>query len=230
MLKYTIKTNKKYLPNHVGDRKLKIESSWNKKYLENLLKLMKKYKSFRKKWIRPRAKENGFRVKFREKQDIKKIYGIKEKTLKRMQIEIDKRGRMRGESIIMDLERKLDIRLFRCHLSRSIYDSKRIIKSGMILVNGIETRKVNRKIKEWDKIIVDRERIEAIKETMKVGQYWRCRTLWEFRNWWVWGGYKRRLKRIGEEIGLDIKNLTILQLDKKCRKEKINMLKDNWRL
>ena len=46
-------------------------------------------------------------------------------------------------------------------------ESKRIIKSGMILVNGIETRKVNRKIKEWDKIIVDRKRIEVIKETMK---------------------------------------------------------------
>lgn len=87
---------------------------------------------------RPRFSDFG--VRLREKQKIKRIYGISERKMKRYYQDASKTKGVTGELMLQLLERRLDNVVFRLNFALSRAQAREIVNHGHICVN---TRRVN---------------------------------------------------------------------------------------
>ena len=87
-----------------------------------------------------RTKVSDYGVQLREKQKVKRTYGLQEKQFR---LYFDKADRMRGvtgENLLMLLERRLDSIVYRLGFSVSRAQARTLVRHGHFQVNG---RKVN---------------------------------------------------------------------------------------
>jgi small subunit ribosomal protein S4 len=87
-----------------------------------------------------RAKVTGYGQQLREKQKVKRIYGMLEKQFR---IFFEKAARQKGvtgETLLQMLERRLDNAVFRLGFAMNRRQGRQFVNHGHILVNG---RKVN---------------------------------------------------------------------------------------
>lgn len=87
-----------------------------------------------------RPKMVGYGLQLREKQKVRRLYGILEDQFRGY---FEKAARMKGitgENLLMMLERRLDNVVFRMGLATSRAEARQLVRHGHILVSG---RKVN---------------------------------------------------------------------------------------
>ena len=87
-----------------------------------------------------RAKVSDYGVQLREKQKVRRIYGILEKQFRTY---FDKAERMKGvtgENLLILLERRLDNLVYRLGFASSRIEARQLVKHGHFTLNG---RKVN---------------------------------------------------------------------------------------
>jgi small subunit ribosomal protein S4 len=87
-----------------------------------------------------RAKVSDYGVQLREKQKVRRIYGILEKQFRTY---FDKAERMKGvtgENLLVLLERRLDNLVYRLGFASSRIEARQLVKHGHFTLNG---RKVN---------------------------------------------------------------------------------------
>lgn len=87
-----------------------------------------------------RTKVSDYGVQLREKQKVKRSYGLQEKQFR---LYFDKADRMKGvtgENLLMLLERRLDSIVYRLGFSASRAQARTMVRHGHFVVNG---RKVN---------------------------------------------------------------------------------------
>lgn len=83
-----------------------------------------------------KSKLVGYGLQLREKQKVKRIYGILEKQFRRyFQIAESQRG-VTGEALLVILERRLDNVLYRLGFAASRTQARQFIRHGHVLVNG----------------------------------------------------------------------------------------------
>ena len=87
-----------------------------------------------------RAKLLGFGLQLREKQKVKRLYGLLEKQFHLTFEEAEKSKGITGEQLLVLLERRLDNILYRLGLAASRAQGRQLIQHGHIRVNG---KKVN---------------------------------------------------------------------------------------
>lgn len=87
-----------------------------------------------------RTKLSGYGLQLREKQKVKRIYGILEKQFKRYFLMAEKMVGVTGENFLRLLERRLDNVVYRLGFATSRNEARQFVLHGHILVNG---RKVN---------------------------------------------------------------------------------------
>ncbi len=83
-----------------------------------------------------RAKRSDYGIRLREKQKVKRIYGVSEKQFKRY---FDWADRMRGQTghnLLQFLERRLDNVVYRLGFASSRSQARQMIVHGMFKVNG----------------------------------------------------------------------------------------------
>ena len=83
-----------------------------------------------------RVRFSDYGVQLREKQKVKRMYGLLEKQFRST---YDRASRMRGrsgENLLMLLERRLDNVIFRLGYVTSRAEARQLIKHGHFLVNG----------------------------------------------------------------------------------------------
>ncbi|MDD3626105.1 MAG: 30S ribosomal protein S4 [bacterium] len=83
-----------------------------------------------------RGKLSDYGLQLREKQKVRRIYGVLEKQFR---IYIEKAGKMKGvkgENLLSILERRLDNVVFRLGMGASRNAARQIVKHGMVKVNG----------------------------------------------------------------------------------------------
>jgi len=83
-----------------------------------------------------RARFSEYGVQLREKQKVKRMYGLLEK---QFEATMKKASRMKGrsgENLLLLLERRLDNVVFRMGFATSRAESRQLIKHGHFLVNG----------------------------------------------------------------------------------------------
>jgi small subunit ribosomal protein S4 len=87
-----------------------------------------------------RPKLVGYGVQLREKQKVKRVYGLLERQFRNYFEKAERAKGPTGENLIVMLERRLDNAVYRMGLAGSRAQARQLVSHGHILVNG---RKVN---------------------------------------------------------------------------------------
>jgi small subunit ribosomal protein S4 len=87
-----------------------------------------------------RPKFSEYSVQLREKQKVKRIYGLLEDQFRRTFAEASRTKGITGEALLVLLERRLDNVAYRMGFASSRADARMLVRHGHVLVNG---RKVN---------------------------------------------------------------------------------------
>lgn len=87
-----------------------------------------------------RSKTSGYGLQLREKQKVRRIYGILERQFRRYFEMAEKRPGVTGENFLQILERRLDNVVFRLGFSSSRNEARQLVLHGHVKVNG---RRVN---------------------------------------------------------------------------------------
>ncbi len=107
-----------------------------------------------------RRKDTEYGLQLREKQKVKRIYGLLERQFRRyFSIAARKKG-VTGETLLQLLEQRLDNTIFRMGFAESRRQARQVVRHGMILVNGKKVDIPSYTLKEGDKISI----LEKFKE------------------------------------------------------------------
>jgi small subunit ribosomal protein S4 len=159
-----------------------------------------------------KAKLSDYGIQLREKQKVKRIYGILEKQFRRYFAKASKSKGVTGELLLQQLERRLDNVIFRCGFAASRSQARQIVRHGIVYVNN---KKVN--IPSYP---TDKEEVVNIKDKEKIQKY--IRTVLEItkdRAECDWidvdkDNLKAKIKRLPErnDIAIPIKEQLIVEL------------------
>jgi small subunit ribosomal protein S4 len=83
-----------------------------------------------------KAKLAGYGLQLREKQKVKRIYGVLENQFRRYFETADRQRGITGETLLQLLERRLDNVVYRMGLSTSRPQARQFVRHGHFLVNG----------------------------------------------------------------------------------------------
>ena len=83
-----------------------------------------------------RKKVSGYGLQLREKQKVKRIYGVLETQFKNLYERADKMAGMTGVNLLSLLERRLDNTLYRAGFGITRKQTRQIVNHGHVLVNG----------------------------------------------------------------------------------------------
>lgn len=87
-----------------------------------------------------RVKVSEYGIQLREKQKVKRLYGLLEKQFRGTFAEADRQKGITGENLLRLLERRLDNMVYRMGLASSRNEARQLIRHNHFLVNG---KKVN---------------------------------------------------------------------------------------
>ncbi|WP_374336931.1 30S ribosomal protein S4 [Methyloversatilis sp.] len=79
---------------------------------------------------------SGFGQQLREKQKIRRIYGVLERQFRRVYAEAERRKGQTGENMLQLLESRLDTVAFRMGFGASRAESRQVVRHNGVLVNG----------------------------------------------------------------------------------------------
>ena len=82
------------------------------------------------------GKYSDYRVQLREKQKVKRIYGILEKQFRNYYYKADRQKGMTGFNLLRLLEARLDNIVYRMGFSSSRTQARQLVRHGHFLVNG----------------------------------------------------------------------------------------------
>lgn len=83
-----------------------------------------------------RMKVSDYGLQLREKQKVKRIYGVLERQFRRYFHEADRAQGVTGEILLQILERRLDNVIFRSGFAVSLAQARQFVRYGHVLVNG----------------------------------------------------------------------------------------------
>ncbi len=122
-------------------------------------------------------KMTDYGMQLRERQKLKRLYGMLEKQFYRTFMEADRLPGKTGEELIMLLERRLDNVVYRMHFASSRKQARQLIGHGHVQVNGKKVTIPSYILKEGDEITIKAQSQkmvtikEALKEYSKAGVY-----------------------------------------------------------
>ncbi|HWP45919.1 MAG TPA: 30S ribosomal protein S4 [Candidatus Limnocylindrales bacterium] len=83
-----------------------------------------------------RSKVSDYGIRLREKQKVKRIYGVLEKQFRRYFQKAAKQKGVTGAALLISLERRLDNVVHRLGFASSIKEARQLVRHRHILVNG----------------------------------------------------------------------------------------------
>ena len=111
-----------------------------------------------------RKKDTEYGLQLREKQKVKRIYGVLEKQFRRyFSIASAKKG-VTGETLLQLLEQRLDNTTYRLGFAESRRQARQVVRHGMIQVNGKKVDIPSYSLKAGDKVSV----LDGFKENVAV--------------------------------------------------------------
>ncbi len=83
-----------------------------------------------------RKKESNYGIQLREKQKVKRIYGVLERQFKHYFRMAERSKGVTGITLLQLLERRLDNVVFRMNLASSRSEARQLVQHGLVRVNG----------------------------------------------------------------------------------------------
>ncbi len=101
-----------------------------------------------------------YALQLREKQKVKRLYGVLERQFKRYFREAERAQGDTGKLLLQKLECRLDNAVYRANLAASRAQSRQFITHGKVLVNGGKVDKPSYQVSEGDEIEVQAELLD----------------------------------------------------------------------
>jgi small subunit ribosomal protein S4 len=122
-----------------------------------------------------RRKVGDYGLQLREKQKVRRVYGVLEKQFRNYFIEATRHSGVTGEALLRSLELRLDNVVFRLGFAPSRAAARQIVAHGHMAVNGVPTNIPSYRLKVGDRIEVreshqQRELFKTVKETLRSHQ------------------------------------------------------------
>ncbi len=118
-----------------------------------------------------RAKLSDYGLQLREKQKVKRMYGIMERQFKNYFEKATKMKGVTGENLLKLLERRLDNVVYRMGFAINIRQARQLVRHGFFLVNGKKVDIPSYLVRPGDLIqINERKNTELIKENLALAE------------------------------------------------------------
>ena len=104
--------------------------------------------------VKSGARTSDYGNQLREKQKVKRMYGILERQFRRYFAEAERRKGNTGETLLRLLEARLDNVVFRIGLARTRSGARQLVSHKHILVNGIVSNSPSHQLRPGDVISV----------------------------------------------------------------------------
>jgi small subunit ribosomal protein S4 len=119
-----------------------------------------------------RRKMGDFGIQLREKQKVRRVYGVLERQFRNYFIQAENSEGITGENLLRSLETRLDNVVFRLGFATSRAQARQLVTHGHFAVNGVATNIPSYVVKPGDKVEVreghrSREAFKLIRETLK---------------------------------------------------------------
>ena len=101
-----------------------------------------------------RARFSDYGVQLREKQKVKRMYGLLEKQFSQTMKRASRMKGRAGENLLVLLERRLDNVVFRMGFATSRAEARQLVRHGHFLVNGRKAMIPSYQVKEGVKVTV----------------------------------------------------------------------------
>jgi small subunit ribosomal protein S4 len=101
-----------------------------------------------------RPKFSEYSIQLREKQKVKRMYGLMENQFRRTFAEANRTKGITGETLLVLLERRLDNVAYRLGFASSRADARTLVRHGHLLVNGRKTNIPSYTVRAGDVIAV----------------------------------------------------------------------------
>ncbi|HET9869063.1 MAG TPA: 30S ribosomal protein S4 [bacterium] len=101
-----------------------------------------------------RRKDTEYGLQLREKQKVKRIYGILEKQFRRYFSIASRKKGVTGETLLQLLEQRLDNTVYRLGFAESRRQARQVVRHGMVSVNGKKVDIPSYTLKAGDKIAI----------------------------------------------------------------------------
>ena len=101
-----------------------------------------------------RTRFSDYGVQLREKQKVKRMYGLLEKQFAQTMKRASRMKGRAGENLLMLLERRLDNVVFRMGFATSRAEARQLVRHGHFLIDGRKTTIPSFKVKEGSKVTV----------------------------------------------------------------------------
>jgi small subunit ribosomal protein S4 len=122
-----------------------------------------------------RRKVGDYGLQLREKQKVRRVYGVLEKQFRNYFIEATRQTGVTGEALLRSLELRLDNVVFRLGYAPSRAAARQMVAHGHFAVNGVPTNIPSYRLKIGDRVEVreshkERELFKTVKETLRSHQ------------------------------------------------------------
>ena len=122
-----------------------------------------------------RRKMGEFGIQLREKQKMRRVYGVLERQFRNYYREAESTTGVTGEALLQRLETRLDNVVFRLGFAASRAQARQLVAHGHFAVNGTPTNVPSYAMKPGDRVEVrenrrGREVFKVIKETLRSHQ------------------------------------------------------------
>jgi len=100
-----------------------------------------------------RSKPSQYALQLREKQKVKRLYGLLEKQFSNLMKEADRKQGNSGEVLLELLERRLDNTIYRAGFAPSRRAARQLVSHGHFLLNGTRVDIPSIRVKAGDEIV-----------------------------------------------------------------------------
>lgn len=159
-----------------------------------------------------RRKDTEYGLQLREKQKVKRIYGLLERQFRRYFSIASRKKGVTGETLLQLLEQRLDNTVFRMGFAESRRQARQVVRHGMILVNGKKVDIPSYTLKSGDKIAIQEKFKEntALKRSLETLQKRGVPEWLEVDSGALSGTFKKIPTK--EEIALPVQEQLIVEL------------------
>jgi small subunit ribosomal protein S4 len=99
-------------------------------------------------------KPSGYALQLREKQKVKRMYGLLEKQFRKLITEAGRMSGQTGETLLKLLERRLDNAVYRAGLAVSRRAARQLVTHGHFILNGRRVDIPSIRVKPGDEIVL----------------------------------------------------------------------------
>jgi len=117
--------------------------------------------------VETRTKMTEYGIRLREKQRVRKMYGLTETQFKRFFVEAERMGGITGTNLLVLLERRLDNMVYRMGFAGSRREARQLVSHRHIKVNGKKVNVPSFLVNEGDAIEVANKSLPSVRNSLE---------------------------------------------------------------